>query len=376
MGDPVQEGGIDRRLVAWFLLLLCSPVAAVLVLAWGYYVAGNGLGAGALALGSLPLLLLLLPRALGYPNRKLIGLLLGIGLLDLGYAAFRVREVQEDPQWRFCVDGVCPASLPLLARLVREDETAYAGMALSYGLGLLSPEEQAVIGPATQQVYAGLGQRRGGKPGVNAVLLSSDGGRVEELVWVPPAEAPVPALIFLHGFGGLLTPFVDTLAEGELGQTYAVVAPALDMSGYWWEPAGRAVLKRTLERLPEGVDRNRLWLVGLSNGAIGASHLGADPELGPLFRGVILIVGGDLLRAGEQMTRPVLLLPGRSDERFPLGHLEKVATQLQEAGVNTTYKPLEGDHFVLFTHPERVREAIRDWLREKGEVPGPDRGPL
>ena len=53
---------------------------------------------------------------MGYPNRKLIGLLLGIGLLDLGYAAFRVREVQEDPQWRFRVDGVCPASPPLLAR--------------------------------------------------------------------------------------------------------------------------------------------------------------------------------------------------------------------------------------------------------------------
>jgi hypothetical protein len=57
--------------------------------AWGYYVAGNGLGAGALALGSLPLLLLLLPRAVGYPRSGLIGFLLGIGLLDLGYAAFR-----------------------------------------------------------------------------------------------------------------------------------------------------------------------------------------------------------------------------------------------------------------------------------------------
>ena len=371
----MQDRWPDRRLVAWFLLLLCSPVAALLVLACGYYGVANGIGAGALALASLPLLLLLLPRALGFPNRKLLGLLVGISLLDLGYAAFRWIEVQPDPVVSLCVDGVCPAPAPLLSRLIREDETAYAGMALSYSLGLLSPEERAVIEPATRGVYEGLAQRRGGKPSINTLFLSSSAERVEELVWLPPGEGPVPALIFLHGFGGLLTPYVETLAKGELGQSYAIVAPALDRSGYWWEPAGRAVLRRTLEVLPEGVDRNRLWLVGLSNGAIGASHLGADPELGPLFRGVILIVGGDLLRPEEKFVRPVLLLPGRDDRRFPPGHLDAVAAQLGGAGVDLRYQPLEGDHFVLFTHPERVREAIESWLREHGGLPGPARGP-
>lgn len=96
----MQDRWPDRRLVAWFLLLLCSPVAALLMLACGYYGVANGIGAGALALASLPLLLLLVPRALGFPNRRL--------------------------------------------------------------LGLLSPEERAVIEPATRQVYEALAQRRGG----------------------------------------------------------------------------------------------------------------------------------------------------------------------------------------------------------------------
>lgn len=108
---------------------------------------------------------------------------------------------------------------------------------------------------------------------------------------------------------------------------------------------------------------------------MGASHLGADPELGPQFRGVILIVGGDLLRAGEAMVGPVLLLQGRNDLRFRAGHLAAVAFQLQAAGVDLADRRLEGDHFVLFTQPELVREAIEAWLREKGGLPGPVSGP-
>ena len=355
-----------RERAAWFLLLLCSPVAAVLVLAWGFYVAGNGLGMGAIALSSLPLLLLLVPRAIARPNPVLVGIITGIGLADGAYAVWRVAEVEADPALVYCVDGVCPASPPLLSRLVREDEAAYAGISLSYFGGLLSMEEEAVIGPATRKVYEELTERRGGRAGVNAVFLSSGPERVEELVWLPPGEGKVPALIFLHGFGGLLTPFLTALTEGELGRNYAIVAPALDMSGFWWEPRGRAVLKRTLASLPERVDRKELWLVGLSNGGIGASHLGADPELGPQFRGVILIVGTDLLGPNEKMFGPVLLLPGENDRRFPLGHIAAVAKQLEATGVDSTYTPLPGDHFLLFTQPSLVRERMWGWLQEKG----------
>jgi hypothetical protein len=80
------------------------------------------------------------------------------------------------------------------------------------------------------------------------------------LLWFPQAAKPVPVLIVLHGFGGLLTPYISILASSELGKHYAIVAPALDMAGAWWEPEGKAVLKRTLERcLPGSIPLKPIW---------------------------------------------------------------------------------------------------------------------
>ncbi len=346
------------------LILLCSLVAALGLVVTGFYVAGNGVGVGALALATLPVLSMLGPYAAVRRSRRAVGVALALLGLDVAYAAWRIAEVRPDPRYVLCVDGTCGAHASWLGRLVREDETAYAGVALSRGLGALSAEELDVIEPAVREVYGALAAERA-TPGPNALTFASSAERVESLVYLPPGDGKVPALVFLHGFGGLLTSYLSVLAASPLGERYAIVAPALDMGGAWWEPPGRDVLSRTLDTLPPRVDRDALWLVGLSNGAIGANRLAADPALGPRFRGTILLVGGYQPERAPVPHGPVLLVPGIDDPRFPIAWLEAAAAAMRDAGVDVRWAPVKGDHFILFTDPEEVTGHMARWLAEQ-----------
>jgi pimeloyl-ACP methyl ester carboxylesterase len=356
--DAAIDRALRRDALAWLLLVLASPVAAVVLIATVFFTEGNGLGAGTFALATLPVLLLGIPRAIARPERRIVMILTGLFAFDLAYGAWRVTRVAPDPGLAFCVDGACGATPPFLARLIREDETAYSGIPLSDALGWLSDPERVTAVPATHRVYDELAGLRGGRPGVNGLFLSSNADRVEELVSMPPGDGKVPALVFLHGFGGEITPCVSIVARSPIGQRYAIVAPALDLSGYWWTRDGREVLERTLATLPERIDRDRLWLVGLSNGAIGATHLGTDAR----FRGVILIVGADAPRDGERFPGPVLAIAGRDDPRFPIEGIRGAAERFRWAGTDVTLEERAGDHFVLFTDPEGVTGTMASWL--------------
>jgi pimeloyl-ACP methyl ester carboxylesterase len=351
-----------RQAVAVVLAAGLAPVVASSIGAWWFYVGGNGVTGGAIALGTVPVALLLVPGVIALPYwAALRFLLLGLLIGDAGFVAWRVLTVRPDVAYPVCVDGDCTVGAPWLSRLVREDETAWAGIELSQATGVVSPPEVATAWEAARVGYGQLDLLRRGRPGANGVFLWSSADRVYSVNHFPPGDEKVPAIVLLHGFGGLLTPNVSMLAETELGQRFAIVAPALDMTGGWWEDRGKDVLLRTLETLPPRVDRDRLWLAGISNGAIGATHLGADPELGARFRGTILIVGADLPYDGDRFGGPVLLLPGRDDPRFPFEFVLEAADAIGQSGAEYSFQPLEGDHFVPWTRSEEVAERILRW---------------
>lgn len=108
-----------------------------------------------------------------------------------------------------------------------------------------------------------------------------------------------------------------------------------------------------------GLDRDRIWAVGFSNGAnIAASLLLLHPGL---------LSGAVLLRAMVPLEPdptpdlsdiPVYLAAGRSDPIVPAENTERLAGLLTEAGANVTLDWQPGGHGI----GQREVEASRDWL--------------
>ena len=200
-------------------------------------------------------------------------ILLTPGLLSFGRRP--VLAVSEDESGanvvRFCENNLCVGRVGVLARVVGERETAMAGLMLSSAQGLLSDEERADLEAVLEEGYDRLDadQRFSGKP--NALLVQSDGDKVRYLRWVP-GEGTWPCIVFLHGFGGMLTPYFRALVDSELGRKTILLAPILDNDGAWWEEKGILVLRKLVQdHLPPGADPAQVYLMGLSNGAVGAT---------------------------------------------------------------------------------------------------------
>jgi pimeloyl-ACP methyl ester carboxylesterase len=123
------------------------------------------------------------------------------------------------------------------------------------------------------------------------------------------------------------------------------------------EFTGQSILQETFSYLHQrGVER--IYLTGLSNGAIGVSRL-AD-QFKQDIAGLILISGAD---PGATITKlSVLLLHGKYDERIPVNMMEQYASA---ARPNAMYHLFEGDHFLLLKQADQVQEVMIDWLRQQ-----------
>ena len=168
---------------------------------------------------------------------------------------------------------------------------------------------------------------------------------------------PKTGIVFLHGSGGNFTVQCWLMATAGDYIDAVTVCPSTEPSGSWWNSKGQSILQETLIYLQQrGVER--IYLAGLSNGAIGASRL-AD-QLKNNLEGLILISGADPNAAITEL--PVLVLHGKYDERIPVSIMERYASA---AGPTATYHLLEGDHFLLLKQVDQVQEVIIDWLRQQ-----------
>lgn len=108
-----------------------------------------------------------------------------------------------------------------------------------------------------------------------------------------------------------------------------------------------------------GLDRDRIWAVGFSNGAnVGGSLLLLHPGL---------LSGAVLLRAMVPLMPdptpdlsgvPVYLAAGRSDPIVPAENTERLAGLLTEAGADVTLDWQPGGHGI----GQQEVESSRDWL--------------
>lgn len=308
----------------------------------------NGVTPGALALSSLAFACALALVALGRsaarrPARIAIAVILTV---DAAWAASRITRPSAGAGPLVCeARGACDRRGRAWQRVIDEHESARFGLYLSMLAGSMRGAEAKRFEQLLDSEYARLPESWRGLP--NALLLRRD----QRLQWLPEGKTQVPCLVFLHGFGGQLSLYLHGMVGSELGREVGIVAPVLDNFGIWWSAKGMDLVSRTLDDLPEQCDTKRVVLVGVSNGAIGASAMLAQPKIRSRLAATVLLSGaGSVNKDAALEGARVLAIAGRNDPRIPLDYIERQAVTLRAAGADVEVVDLEADHFLLLTH--------------------------
>ncbi len=167
----------------------------------------------------------------------------------------------------------------------------------------------------------------------------------------PRYEPPEAVVVFLHGFIGSVTLLCWQVAQAANPVGIDVVCPATTWEAEWASPEGRDTVERTIATLrAQGV--RRIYLAGLSAGAVGASRLA--PDLG--VEGVILISGASSLARAPGV--PALVLQGARDTMTPP---EPARRYGRFARVEYPEQPDAG-HWLILSHSEWAMQHMRRWL--------------
>ena len=329
------------------LLTLVGLAAATPITRWGWlYLLG----------GSVLVIAGLIAPWFGRPARPLAG----AGLLILVVVAgLRLHGAGAGTTVRLLtLPGGTPA--PWIARVIDEQDVALAGARLLPRMGLFTPREGIDLAPPMAQNYRAMGGAEGMTPSpfLRTYLRRQRPEAFDAVVVESASSRPAStAIVFLHGYTGNFTLPCWLVAQAARAIDALTVCPSVGWEGHWWAEDGARTLTSTLEYLQErGIDR--VYLGGLSNGAIGATRL--VPGVQAPFAGLILISGASAGLPTHDL--PTLIVHGREDERIRAAGARAYARQLDE---RATYVELEGTHFVLALRADEVREAISAWLRQQ-----------
>lgn len=180
-------------------------------------------------------------------------------------------------------------------------------------------------------------------------------------------EKSLPLIVILHGLGSAGQTIIEKWARRLQGQ-WIILCPTYPMGAWWALPAEKMVLQliqKTQAEYP--VDRNRVFLSGLSNGAIGAYMIGMfNPDY---FAGIIPIAGSVTQRMLHFLVNlnntPVYIIHGQSDPIFPIAGVRRIHQILSDMKYPIVYREhretgaAHGGHFL----PESEVAPLAAWLR-------------
>lgn len=346
---------------------VCAIGTATSAAVAAMYLRANGITAGSLALGSLPVLCMVFAVAVRSRRHRRRALRVAALLVacDLAWTVARcVRPPGEG--LRACVDERCDGRGAFWQRVPDEREAARAGLYLSAAMGHMEGKELHDFDRLLDLEYAKLPAAWSGLP--NALLLRSTHDRIESQRWIPPGAKNAPCIVFLHGYGGALTPYVRAMVESDIGAHTVIVAPALDNLGDW---AGSLdVVERIVRDLPPEVDRAQIYLVGLSNGAVGAAQVLSEPALRAHFAGIVLVSGAAPLEGNVDLHGfRVLMVAGRNDPRFAYDWIVREAAEYGAAGAQVELVDYDADHFLMLTHADAWTRRYAAWATSPAAVP-------
>lgn len=248
----------------------------------------------------------------------------------------------------------------LLNRVLNERDAVLFGARIGPYFGVITPSERKDLLPAFAQSYKEMSAYGATplSPFLATYLNQQRSDGFDAVIAEPNSEStPKTGIIYLHGYGGNFTIQCWLIAKPGFSINALTVCPSTGVNGQWWTPQGQAILQETLTYVHHrGI--NRIYLAGLSNGAISASRLAN--QLKDQLTGLILISGADPNATKTDL--PTLVLQGQYDERIPVSMIEQYVSL---AGSNTTYHLFEGDHFLLLKQADQVQPVIADWLMQQ-----------
>ncbi|HKI48025.1 MAG TPA: PHB depolymerase family esterase [Desulfobacteria bacterium] len=185
---------------------------------------------------------------------------------------------------------------------------------------------------------------------------------------------PLPMIVILHGMGGSGDTTLQSWRK-RLNDEFIILCPSYPMGAWWTLSAEELVLqlmRETKMRVP--VDPNRIFLAGLSNGALGAYMIGSFyPDY---FAAIIPIAGAisepHYLHFLINLTNtPLYSIQGKYDPIFPVRFSHRINKILSDMKYPLTYREhtekgaAHGGHFL----PESEVPALLEWLREQRREP-------
>jgi predicted esterase len=186
----------------------------------------------------------------------------------------------------------------------------------------------------------------------------------------------LPMIVILHGMGGRGDTTLQSWRK-RLGDDFIILCPSYPMGAWWTLSAEELVLqliRETKMRVP--VDPNRIFLAGLSNGALGTYMIGTF--YADYFAGVIPIAGAisepHYLHFLINLTNtPVYSIQGQYDPIFPIQFSYRINRILNDMKYPLTYREhtekgsAHGGHFM----PESEVPPLLEWLKAQKREPYP-----
>ncbi len=243
-------------------------------------------------------------------------------------------------------------------RALDERDIALAGARLIGYVWPLPKDERERLVPAMAEACSALRRDHGAAPSpvLDTLLLRQRPDAFDTLVIEPPGNTPASAaVVFLHGYGGSFTLSCWLVAEAAREIGAVTVCPAADFSGHWSGSDGERTVRGVLDSLrARGIQR--VYLAGLSNGAVGAAAM--SHRLRSSLKGLILISGAP--SSGGSSALPTLVVQGDHDPMASAATARAFA-----ARTGATYAGFDGGHFVLLVRRAETRAAIAAWLKRR-----------
>ena len=213
------------------------------------------------------------------------------------------------------------------------------------------------------------GEKRGLQTGLK---FNSNGKDYSYALYHPETASPgtpLPMAIVLHGMGGSGDNTVAKWAE-RLNKEFIVVCPSYPMGAWWARPAEDMVMALMDHiRSLYNVDDNRVFLAGLSNGAIGVYTIGMFyPDR---FAGLIPIAGSITPRFMNFLVNlrntPIYMIQGAHDPIFPIQLSRRINQILSDMRYPAVYREhgekgmAHGGHFL----PEKEIAGLLEWIKKQ-----------